>query len=34
LTSTGFVGIIITLISAGFIDSEFVEYDANAIFAA
>jgi len=34
LTKTGFFGIIIILISAGFFDSEFVEYDANAIFAA
>jgi len=34
LTGKGFVGIISIFISAGFICGEFVEYDANIIFAA
>jgi len=34
LTGKGFVGIISIFISAGFIYGEFVEYDANIIFAA
>ncbi len=34
LTGKGFVGIISIFISAGFIYGEFVEYDANTIFAA
>jgi hypothetical protein len=34
LTGKGFVGIMSIFISAGFIYGEFVEYDANTIFAA